>query len=266
MGPPLLIFGPAIFSGGLLALDILPAAVVAAVGNTSVEVLLPEGGRGLQLACSGGSSVPGINSVGGPPYGDFTDNGDVRPTARHSPHRSRAVPVGVFPNLTGEVVDQRGALGKILTPNGMIMKRLRNTGKPLKRSLADSCGLWEAPVEHGGHVAGRVKFSACGGCLQVKEWMLTGVSRQSEETCSKCRPRRLAGEVVDDLVGLAVECSSDLGTDELLGRDVEAVDVALDGGEQSGSWVVELSQQCGGGGGGLVAVEDLLQRLGGRAR
>ena len=128
----------------------------------------------------------------------------------------------------------------------MITKRCRNSGKPLKRSLADSCGFLEAPVEYGGNVAGGVEFSACGGCLQVEERVLTGFSRQSEEMCSEGRPRRLAGEVGDDVVGLAVECSNDLGSDELLGRDVEPVGVALDGVEQSGSRVGEFSQQCCG--------------------
>ena len=92
--------------------------------------------------------------------------------------------------------------------------------------------------------------------------MFSGFSRQSEEMCSEGRPRRLAGEVGDDVVGLAVECSNDLGADGLLGRDVEPVGVTLDGVEQSGSRVGEFPQQCCSGGGGVVAVEDLLQGLG----
>jgi hypothetical protein len=182
--PALLIFGPAIFPRGLTGLDIQPAAVIAAVDNTSVEVLLPERGSGLQLTCSGGSSVVGVDAIGGPPYGDFTNNGDVRSTARRSPHRWRAVPVRVSSNLIGEVGDQRGALGEVLTPNGMIMKRFRNTGKPRKRSWAGSRGLLEAPVEHGGHVAGSLKVASGGGCLQVEEWVFSGFSRQREEVCS----------------------------------------------------------------------------------
>ena len=142
------------------------------------------------------------------------------------------------------------------------MKRFRNTGKPLKRSWADSCGLWEAPVEHGGHIPGGVEFPSGGGCLQVEQWVFSSFSRQGEKMCSESRPRRLAGEVGDDLVGLAVECSNDLGADELLGCDVEPVGVALDGVEQSGSWITELAQQAGGGGRGVVAGEDLLQGLG----
>ncbi len=70
--------------------------------------------------------------------------------------------------------------------------------------------------------------------------MLTGVCRQCEEMCSECGPRRLAGDAGDDLVGLAVECFNDPGAEEVLGRDVEPVGVALDGVEQSDSSVVQF--------------------------
>ena len=51
---------------------------VAAPGETSVEVVLPEGGSSLQLSCSGWSWVVGVDAVGGPPHGDFTDDGEAR--------------------------------------------------------------------------------------------------------------------------------------------------------------------------------------------
>ena len=76
--------------------------------------------------------------------------------------------------------------------------------------------------------------------------MLTGFSRQREQVCSEGRPGRLAGEFRDDLVGLAVEHLNDLGANQLLGRDMEPVGVALDGVEQPGCWVGEFSQQGGG--------------------
>ena len=50
-----------------------------------------------------------------------------------------------------------------------------------------------------------VEFATGGRCVQVEEWVLTGLSRQSEQVCSQRRPGRLAGEVGDDLVGSAVE-------------------------------------------------------------
>jgi hypothetical protein len=74
-----------------------------------------------------------------------------------------------------------------------------------------------------------VEFSSGGGCLQAEEWVLIGFSRQRKEVCSEGRPRWLAGEFGDDLVGLAVERVNDLGSDELLGCHVEPVGVALDG-------------------------------------
>ena len=117
-----------------------------------------------------------------------------------------------------EADDELRPLRQVLAPNVMIMERLRYARKPRQRSWVGGCGLWEAPVEHGYHVAGGVEFSSGGGCLEVEEWMLTSVSCQCEEVCSKCGPRWLAGEVGDDLVGVAVECSNDLGADEVLGR------------------------------------------------
>ena len=74
-----------------------------------------------------------------------------------------------------------------------------------------------------------MEFSSGGGCLQVEEWVLIGFSRQRKEVCSEGRPRRLAGEFGDDLVGSAVEHLNDLRSDEVLGRHLEAVGVALDG-------------------------------------
>jgi hypothetical protein len=152
----LLIFVPAMFSAGLTGSGIQPTEVVAAVRNTSVEVALPEGGRGLQLSCSGGSVVLAVDRVGGSPDLDFSDEGDARLTAWRSPDRRRVVLVSVSSDMSGEVSDQFGALGNILTPNGMIMKRIWNAGKPRQRPWFGGCGVWEAPVEHGGHVASGV--------------------------------------------------------------------------------------------------------------
>jgi hypothetical protein len=161
--------------------DIQPAEVVAAVGDTSVEVVLPEGGSRWQLCCSGGSVVLRVDPVGGPPDVDFTDEGDARPTARRSPHRLWAVLAGVTSNLIGAFGNQPGPLRQILTPNRMIRKRFRYSGKPRQRSWVSSCGLWEAPVQRCGQVFRGVEFSSGGGCLQVDEWVVTGLSRQREE-------------------------------------------------------------------------------------
>ena len=91
-----------------------------------------------------------------------------------------------------------------------------------------------------------VEFATGGGCVQVEEWVLTGLGRQGEQVCPQGRPGRLAGEFGDDLVGSAVEHLNDLGSEELLGRHLKAVGVALDGVEQPGSRVAEFSQQRGG--------------------
>jgi hypothetical protein len=67
------------------------------------------------------------------------------------------------------------------------------------------------------------------------------------------------------MVGL-VELCDGVGSDELFGCYVEAVGVALDRLEEPGRWVVELVQQGAGGDRRFVAGNDLLQRLGRRAR
>jgi len=83
----------------------LSDGVVAAAGEGSVELVLPEGGSGLQLSCSGWSWVVGVDAVGGPPHRDFTDDCEVRAAARRCPHRLGFVLAGVISDPIGEVGD-----------------------------------------------------------------------------------------------------------------------------------------------------------------
>jgi hypothetical protein len=179
----LLIFVPAMFSGSLVGSGSVPTEVVAAVRNTSVEVVLPEGGCGLQLSCSRGSVVLPVDRVGGPPDLDFRDEGDARVAARRCPCRLFAVLAGAVSNLICEADNELRPLRQILAPNVMIMKRLRNTGKPRERSRVRGCGFWEAPGQHGGYVCCGVEFSSGGGCVQVEEWVFTGLGRQGDQVC-----------------------------------------------------------------------------------
>jgi hypothetical protein len=171
----------------------------------------------LQLSSSGWSSVVGVDAVGRPPHGDFTDDGEVGAAARRRPHRLGFVFAGVISDPIGDVGHDLGSLRQVLTPNGMIMERLRNPGKPGKRPWAGGCGLWEAPVQHSGQVCCGVEFATGGRCVQVQEWVLTGLRRQGEQVCPQGRPGRLVGEVGRDLVGSGVEQLNGLGSDELLG-------------------------------------------------
>jgi hypothetical protein len=127
-------------------------AEAVAPGETPVEVALPEGGSSPQLSCSGWSWVPGVDAVGGSPHGNFTDYADVWLAARRCPDRLRAVLTGLSSNVIGKVDHQPGPLGQILTPDGMIRKRLRNSGQPGQWSVFAAWGFWEAPIEHSGHV------------------------------------------------------------------------------------------------------------------
>ena len=77
--------------------------VIAAAGETAVEVVLPEGRSCLQLSCSGWSSVAGVDAVGSPPYGDFTKDGSVWAAARRRPYRLRIVLAGMASDPIGDV-------------------------------------------------------------------------------------------------------------------------------------------------------------------
>src|SRR5829696_4234525 len=99
----------------------------------------------------------------------------------------------------------------------MGMQRWGNAWEPGQRTWVGRCGPCEARIEDGGHVAGSAEVSSGGGGPQVEEWVLTGVRCQAEQVCSEGRPRRLAGEVGYDLVGLAVEHLHHLGANQLLG-------------------------------------------------
>jgi hypothetical protein len=204
----------------------------------------------------------GVDADGGPPDGDFNKDGGGRVAVRRCPYGLFAAMAGAVSNLICEADNELRPLRQVLAPNGMILKGLRNARKPRQWAWAGSCGLWEAPVEHGGHVCRGLKVASGGGRVQVDERMPTGLSRQCEQVCSEGRPRQLAREFRDDLVGSAVECFNDLRSNQLLGRHLEPVRVALDGRVEPGSRVGEFSQQCCSRAGGVVAVEDLLQGLG----
>jgi len=204
------------------------AKAAATQGNVLVEVLLPKCGRGLRLSCSGRSAVLGIDADGGSPDGDFPKEGGIRVAAR-CPLGLFAAMAGGVSDLTCKVDNELRSLRQVLAPNVMIMKRLRCAGKPRWRSRVSRCGRWEAPLERGGHVPGGVEVASGGGCLQVDEWMFSGIGRQREETCSKCGPRWLAGDVGDDLVRMGVQGFDDPLSELVPGRRVEPVGVTLDG-------------------------------------
>ena len=99
----------------------------------------------------------------------------------------------------------------------------------------------------------------------MAEWVLSGLGGESEQVGSQGWPGGFGDESGDVVVGL-VELCDGLGSEELFGCDVEAVGVALDRLEEPGRWVVELAQHGAGGDRRFIPGEDLLQRLGRRAR
>ena len=76
---------------------------VAAEGETSVAVALPESRSCLQLCCSGWSRIAGADAVGGPPHRNFTDQGEVRAATRRHLHKLGIVLAGLTSDPIGNV-------------------------------------------------------------------------------------------------------------------------------------------------------------------
>jgi hypothetical protein len=106
-----------------LALRVICAKGAAALGNCSVEVLLPEGGCRLSLSCSGWSAVLGVDADGGTPDGDVTNEGGGQMAARWCPCGLFAAVAGAVSDLICKTGNELRPLCQVLAPNVMIMKR-----------------------------------------------------------------------------------------------------------------------------------------------
>ena len=118
--------------------------------------------------------------LAGSPYRDFAKEGGAWVTSRRGPGRLGVVLAGVISNLLGEVGHLSGPLCQIVTPGGMLIELLWDTGQPRHRPWAGGRELGETPVEDGGHVSCGAEVSSTGGNLQVEKRVLAGLSRQAE--------------------------------------------------------------------------------------
>ena len=97
---------------------------VSGTRDIPVEALLPQGRERFELAfSSGGSGVLGIDDVGGPPHGDFADEGGALVTSRWCPDWLGVSLAGVVMDLIGEVGDELGSLCQVSPPDGLVMQR-----------------------------------------------------------------------------------------------------------------------------------------------
>ena len=138
------------------------------VGGTRdipVEALFPEGRERFELGSSGWPRVLGIDAVGGPPHCDFANEGGARVASRRCPDWRAVTLADLILNLVGEVGDELGSLCQVDPPDGMVMERLRNPGKPGQRAWVGRRELWEPPVENGGDVACGREIATAGGFL-----------------------------------------------------------------------------------------------------
>jgi hypothetical protein len=126
MGPVVLIVVLATLDGSRCSLPprgIEAGRVGAGLGDALLEAVSPSDRSGLKLVWSGGSVVVGVDAVGCPPHGDFTDEGGAQRSARRRPCWLGAVSKGVVADVMGEGGDQLGSLGEVVTPFGVIADR-----------------------------------------------------------------------------------------------------------------------------------------------
>ena len=86
------------------------------MGDALVEALSRFDRGSLQLWRSRGSMVAGVDAVAGPPHCDVADEGGAQLSARQCPCRLGGVVEGVAADVMGEVGDQAGSLGQVVTP------------------------------------------------------------------------------------------------------------------------------------------------------
>jgi hypothetical protein len=213
---------------------------------------------------SGWSRFVRVDAVGGPPYGDFTDESGVM-TSVCGPSWRAVTLGGVVLNLVGEVGDQLGSPCQVTSPNGISLERCWNARQPGQRTWICRRERCKTPVQDGRHIVCGSKVSSTSGCQHVEKWMLSRFDCDRKQVGSQGWPGGFSGEPGNVLVGL-VELCNGLGSDQLFGCHMEAVGVALDSLEKPGRGVVEFAQQGAGGDRRFIAGEDLLQRLGRRAR
>ena len=168
-------------------------------------------------------------------------------------------------DLGGEVGEQLRSLRQVVAADRMSMQAGWNAGAPGQRTLVGRRERCEAPLEDGRHVVCGSEVAFAGGCQQLAEWMFTGFSCLGDQVGSQRGPGGFGGESREVLVGLVELCGA-LGSDELLSRDLEAVDVALNSLEKPDRWIVELVQQSAGRERRFIAGQDLLQHLARRTR
>ena len=260
--------------------------------DAAVQGALPGVGGLLQLGGAGGATVARVDLHGRTPHLHVGDDVDRRcPHALAKPrrhvvrvggcparcpdrcpaHRPARRPircaVGAVPDLFGEVDDALGAGCQVGPPRAVVDEAGGDCGQPGQRSAAGAAepGAVESPVQDGGGVAGVVQPAPGGRDAQGLAGVVAGGGEQQQVRPQR-GPRRGLRDSPDDVARRGFDRPHRGGADDVLGCDVQGVEVAGGGLAQLHCGVGLLALQGGGGGGGVVAGEDGLQLVDGGER
>jgi hypothetical protein len=195
--------------------------VVAGLGDAGLEASLPFGQSSLELFWPGWPPVARVDAVGGPPDGDFTNEGGTQRTAWRCPPWLGGVAEGVVSDVLGTGGNQLGSFHQVVTPIGVILDHLGDSAEPRQwwSSLA-GCWIGKAPVQDSGHISSGAEITPDGRLMEVDQGMFAGRCGQDDQVATQGRSGRLVSDAGHDLFGSAVEHIHESGSDDLFGGDV----------------------------------------------
>ena len=170
-------------------------------------------------------------------------------------------------DLASELGHEVGSLAQVAAPFGVLGQRGRNCRHPRQRpggGVAHPGGV-QPPVQHRGAIAGGVEFPVARRLPQLGD-RIGPTGTQQHQVGAQSRPGRLVSEAGQQLLDRHVHRGGHGAADDVLGGDVEAVEVALGGVTEPNPWVGFLADHAGRGLLGVVARQHRLQDVGGGER
>ena len=242
----------------------------AVTAQACLQLALVQGERLDRLLGPGGSAVAVGDAGRGPPHGDVGEQGRVGSGLSVPDPRRRSSGVGAVADLGGEVGDQVRSRRQVGAPGLVGEQGVGDRGQPRQRARPGGCG------NGGGGVVGssrRQSRTAARSPAVSSSRPAAAAVRQANGSppwaASRVRWARRVGQAgswVRSSTMRSAPASSAARAcvaEVVFGGDVQGVGVPGGRVGQAGGGVGLVAQHGGGGDGGVVAGEDLLEEVGG---